>query len=251
MMIRTSILLLLLPLMSIWTPQEKIKVWLVGDSTMADKEVKAYPETGWGMPFAAFFDSSATVDNRAKNGRSTKSFIAEGRWQSIMDQLNVGDYVLIQFGHNDEVPTKATYTPEDQFTANLVRFITESKSKKAIPVLITPVARRKFDAAGRIEETHAVYAALVRKVATEQQVPLIDLDKESQQLVQQFGPEDSKLLFNYLAPGQNPNYPDGKQDDTHFSELGARKMAEIVLADIRSLKLELAGRIVISNLKIK
>jgi lysophospholipase L1-like esterase len=247
---RTALVLLLLPLMSfLLLRQEKIRIYLVGDSTMSDKEVKAYPETGWGMPFAAFFNESVTVDNRAKNGRSTKSFIAEQRWQSIIDQLKEGDYVLIQFGHNDEVPSKTTYTPEEQFAANLVRFITESKSKKAIPILITPVARRKFDASGHIEETHAIYAAIVRKVAEQQQVPLIDLDKESQQLLQQFGPDNSKLLFNYLAPGENPNYPEGKQDDTHFSELGARKMAEIVLADLRSLKLGIADRIVIRTLK--
>jgi len=90
------------------------------------------------MPFSAFFNETVTVDNRAKNGRSTKSFIAEQRWQAVMDQLKEGDYILIQFGHNDEVPTKANYTPEDQFAANLVRFITESRSRKAIPVLITP-----------------------------------------------------------------------------------------------------------------
>src|SRR5882724_6119673 len=133
-MIRAKLSFLLLPLMSLlWTPQEKIKVYLVGDSTMADKEVKAYPETGWGMPFSAFFNETVTVDNRAKNGRSTKSFIAEQRWQAVMDQLKEGDYILIQFGHNDEVPTKANYTPEDQFAANLVRFITESRSRKAIP----------------------------------------------------------------------------------------------------------------------
>jgi lysophospholipase L1-like esterase len=242
---RTVFLFTLLPLMSFWVArQEKIKLYLVGDSTMADKEVKAYPETGWGMPFAAFFNESVSVDNRAKNGRSTKSFIAEGRWQSIMDQLKEGDYVLIQFGHNDEVPTKTNYTPEDQFVANLVRFITESRSKKANPVLITPVARRKFDTSGHIEETHAIYAALVRKVAGQQQVPLIDLDKESQQLLQQFGPETSKLLFNYLTPGQNPNYPDGKQDDTHFNELGARRMAELVLHGIQQQHLPLAEHIV-------
>ena len=81
--------------------QKKIKVWLIGDSTMADKEVKAYPETGWGMPFEYFFDSSVVVDNRAKNGRSTKTFIEEKLWQSVVDNLHEGDYVLIQFGHND------------------------------------------------------------------------------------------------------------------------------------------------------
>jgi lysophospholipase L1-like esterase len=88
-------------------------------------------------------------------------------------------------------------------------------------------------------------------VAADEHVPLIDLDKESQAYIQKFGPDDSKMLFNYLKPGENPNYPDGKSDDTHFSELGARKMAELVLADIKSLQLELANRIVISNLKIK
>lgn len=224
--------------------EKKTTVYLIGDSTMANKQVKAYPETGWGMPFAYFFDKTVAVDNRAQNGRSTKSFIAENRWQPVVNDLKEGDFVLIQFGHNDEVPTKATYTPEADFRTNLIRFVNETKSKKAIPVLITPVARRKFDAAGKVEETHAVYAAIVRKVAQETQVPLIDLDKESQELLQQFGPETSKYLYNHLQVGENPNYPEGKEDDTHFSELGARKMAEIVLADIKTLKLDLASRII-------
>jgi len=228
-----------------------ITVWLAGDSTMADKAVKAYPETGWGMPFHAFFDSTVTVKNIAKNGRSTKSFIAEGLWASISDNLKAGDYVLIQFGHNDEVPTKATYIPEAGYTANLVKFVNETRAKGANPILITPVARRKFDKDGKVQGTHDVYAALVRKVAAEQNVPLIDLDLEAQALIQKFGVDDSKLLFNYLTPGENPNYPDGKSDDTHFSELGARKVAEMALTDIKALKLDLTNRIVVSHLGIK
>src|SRR6195952_5767808 len=103
--------ILILALMSfVFVPAKKIKVWLVGDSTCANKEIKAYPETGWGTPFRYFFDSTVEVDNRALNGRSTKSFIAEGRWQPVADNLQEGDYVLIQFGHNDEVQTKATST---------------------------------------------------------------------------------------------------------------------------------------------
>jgi PelA/Pel-15E family pectate lyase len=232
------------------TPEKTIRVWLIGDSTMADKEIKAYPETGWGMPFAFFFDSTVTVDNRAKNGRSTKSFIAEGRWDAVVRDMKAGDYVFIQFGHNDEVPTKGSYTPEDQFEANLIRFIRQTLDRQANPVLITPVARRKFDSAGKIEETHAVYAAIVRRVAAAERVPLIDLDKESQELLQWLGPEESKLLFDYLTPGEHPNYPQGKQDDTHFSELGARKMAEIVLADIRKLKLGLTDHIVGGSVRV-
>ena len=231
--------------------RKKITVYLIGDSTMADKEVKAYPETGWGMPFHYFFDSSIRVDNRAKNGRSTRTFIEEGRWQPVVDKLKEGDYVFIQFGHNDEVPTKKSYTTPEQFKANLIKMVTETRRKKAIPVLITPVARRKFDAEGKIEETHAVYSQLVKEVAMQYKVPLIDLDKESQQLVHQYGPEASQYLYNHLAPGENPHYPDGRADNTHFSELGARKMAEIVLHDIKELDLGLSVHIRVVPERVK
>ena len=220
--------------------KRQIKVYLIGDSTMSQKEIKAYPETGWGMPFSYFFDSSVTVDNRAKNGRSSRTFIEEGLWKPVIGKLQEGDYVMIQFGHNDEVKTKASYTTEQEFTANLVKYVEESRSKKAIPVLLTPVARRKFDSSGKIEGTHDVYSQLVRNTAKKYNVPLIDLDRKSQQLLQQMGVENSKYLFNYLEPKEHPNYPDGKKDDTHFSELGARKIAQIVLAEIRSQHLSLA-----------
>ncbi|QHW01570.1 GntR family transcriptional regulator [Spirosoma endbachense] len=225
-------------------PANKITVYLIGDSTMSIKQVKYYPETGWGMPFAYFFDESVTVDNRAQNGRSTRTFIEENRWQPVADGLKEGDYVFIQFGHNDEVKTKKSYTAEGEFRSNLIRFITETRTKKATPILITPVARRQFDAAGKIVDTHAVYSEIVRAVATEYKTPMIDLDKQGQDLYQRAGVENSRLFFNQLAPGEHPNYPEGKEDNTHFNELGARKIAELVLANIKSLKLDLADRIV-------
>jgi lysophospholipase L1-like esterase len=225
--------------------KRKITVYLVGDSTISIKEIIAYPETGWGMPFAHFFDSSVIVDNRAKNGRSTKSFLVEKLWQPIVRGLNEGDYVFIQFGHNDEVKEKVgRYTPIDEFKSNLVRYITDSRSKKAIPVVLTPVARRKFDGKGTVVETHLLYSEAVREVAMQQKVTLIDLDKRSQELLQQFGHEFSKHLFLQLQPGEHPNYPDGRDDNTHFSELGARKIAQIVLAEIKTSNLDLANRIV-------
>jgi lysophospholipase L1-like esterase len=236
--------------MAFTMPPQKVKVWLIGDSTMSIKETKASPETGWGMPFAYMFDSSVVVDNRAKNGRSTKSFMAEGLWQPVVDHLNEGDYVFIQFGHNDEGKEKVgRYTTPDEFKANLVKYVTETKSKKAIPVLITPVSRRTFDDKGQIKESHPVYADAVREVAKQLNVPLIDLDEKSKVLLQQFGPENSKYLFNYLEANEHPNYPEGRQDNTHFNELGARKMAEVVLAEIRNLKLDLADRIVKPTVK--
>ena len=224
-------------------PKKKITVWLIGDSTMSIKDPKTYPETGWGMPFVYFFDSTVKVDNRAQNGRSTRTFMEEGRWQPVVDAMQEGDYVFVQFGHNDEVKSKKSYTTEEVFKANLVKYITDTRSKKANPVLLTPVARRSFDSAGHVTGTHDVYAQIVRDVAKENNVPLIDLDKEGQALYQQWGVEKSKLLFNQLAPGEHPNYPQGKEDNTHFNELGARMIAQIVLKNVRSLNLELVERI--------
>lgn len=237
--------MLLISVMGFMAEEKKIKVYLIGDSTMSMKAEKAFPETGWGMPFVYFFDKSVEIDNRAMNGRSTKSFIGEHRWQPVADALTPGDYVFIQFGHNDESKDKKErYSTPEEFKTNLTRFINETKAKQGIPVLLTPVSRRKFDASGKALETHAEYAPLVREVAKETGIALIDLDASSIALLQEFGEQQSKLLFNQLAPGEHPNYPEGITDNTHFSELGARKIAQLVLKDIISLRLGLADHIV-------
>ena len=231
--------------MSFINHNNKLTVWLVGDSTMSIKEKSAYPETGWGMPFAVFFDSTVSINDVAQNGRSTKSFIDEQRWKYVMDNLHAGDYVLIQFGHNDEVKEKVgRYTTPEEFSNNLDLFVKDVRGKDATPVLITPVARRKFDSSGNIMDTHQQYAQLVRDVANKGNVALIDLDKKSMELLQQTGAENSKFFFNYLKPGEHPNYPDGREDDTHFNELGARKIAELVLHEIQQQQLPLAKYIV-------
>jgi len=247
---KTVVLLFILSLLSFMLPEKKkLKIFLAGDSTISIKEPRYYPETGWGMPFVYFWDSTVTVVNKAKNGRSTSSFRNEGLWKQIMEECSEGDYVFVQFGHNDEVPTKKTYTTETEFKANLVRYVTETWEKKATPLLLTPVARRKFNAAGNIEGTHDVYAQIVRDVAKENGVLLIDLDKKSQELYQQMGVENSKLLFIQLKPGEHPHYPEGKEDNTHFSELGARLIAQIVLKELKSLNTDLNDRIYLPPLK--
>jgi len=224
--------------------KKRIKIFIAGDSTASIKETKAYPETGWGMPFVYFWDSTVTVVNKAKNGRSTKSFRNENLWQQILDESSEGDYVFIQFGHNDEVPTKSNATTEIEFRNNLTVFVNEAKSKKLNSILLTPVARRKFDSTGKIVGTHDVYAQIVKEVAAKEKVPLIDMDKKGQVLYQQMGVENSKLLFLQLKPGEHPNYPEGKEDNTHFSELGARLIAQLVLSEIKKQMPELADRIV-------
>lgn len=238
------ILLGLFQMAFVMPAKEKVTIWMCGDSTMSIKEKKAYPETGWGMPFVYFWDSTTAIENLAKNGRSTSSFRNEGLWQIVLDKATEGDYVFIQFGHNDEVPTKKTYTTEVEFKNNLKRYVAEARGKKTIPVLLTPMARRKFDANGKIEGTHDVYSQIVRDVAKEGKVILFDMDRITQQLYQQFGVENSKLIFLQLKPGEHPNYPDGKEDNTHFNELGARLIAQLVLGEIKSQVPDLAGRIV-------
>lgn len=223
---------------------------MIGDSTMCMYGPERAPLTGWGMPFATFFDSTVQIDNRARGGRSTRTFISENRWQPVSDSMQAGDYVLIQFGHNDEAKEekyKDRYTTPEDYRKNLVRFITETRNKNAFPVLITPVSRMRFDKEGKALETHIEYSAIVMDVAQQQNVPVIDLDKESRELYQKLGPEATKLLFMQLEPGEHPFYPEGSKDNTHFNEMGARRMAEIVLADIRSLNLELSKRIVVRN----
>jgi len=213
---------------------EKMHIYLIGDSTVSEKPAAAFPENGWGMPFSKFFDTATTtVVNRAQNGRSTKTFMADNLWKPIVAGLKKGDIVLIQFGHNDEVKTKAQATTEKEFQKNLHQYIAETKAKQAVPVLITPPARRSFDQSGNLEDTHKVYSELVRQVAAEDHVVLVDLDTQSQAVLKSFGPENSKWLFNHLRPGEHPNFPEGKVDNTHFSELGARQMAEIVYKGLK------------------
>jgi len=226
-----------------YSENKKIKIFIAGDSTASIKETKAFPETGWGMPFVYFWDSSVTVINKAKNGRSTSSFRNEGLWKQIMDEAGERDYIFIQFGHNDEVPTKKTYTTEIEFKNNLVKNMEEARKKKTNQVLLTPMARRKFDSTGNIAGTHDVYAQITRDVATANKVVLFDMDKKTQALYQQFGVEKSKLLFLQLKPGEHPNYPEGKEDNTHFSEMGARLVAQLVLQEIKEKCPELSERI--------
>ena len=228
-------------------PKKKIKVWMIGDSTMCVYESSRAPLTGWGMPFVNYFDSTVEIDNRARGGRSTRTFISEGRWKPIADSLREGDYVLIQFGHNDEAKEekyKDRYTPVPDYKTNLIKFITESRSKNAIPILITPVTRMRFDKEGKMQETHTEYTAAVWEIGKQYNALVIDLDAKSRELLQQLGPKTAKLLFMQLDSLENPRYPSGQKDNTHFNEYGARRIAQLVLKELIDQKIELAERIV-------
>ena len=233
----------LLLLLALGARAEPITVWLAGDSTMAQKQPDKRPETGWGEALQPCFDSTEVrIANRAMNGRSTRTFVAEGRWRAIVDSLKPGDYVFIQFGHNDEKVGTANYSSPDDYRANLVRFVDEVRAKRAHAVLFTPVVRRRFDGA-RLVDTHGQYPDAARGAARERGVPLVDMTRASAELVERLGPDSSRALWLHLEPGANPNYPTGVRDDTHFNPHGAQHMAGLAIEAIRALRLDLATRL--------
>lgn len=211
-------------------------IYMAGDSTMSIKDVKDYPETGWGMPFSIFFNESVSVVNLAKNGRSTRTFKTEGLWKKIIDNIQVGDYVFIQFGHNDESKKKIDrYTSPDQFADNLTHFINDINAKKAHAILLTPITRRYFNKMGILKETHPIYADKVRQVSQETGVDFIDMEKVTTAYFQSLGDKGSALRFMHIGANLHPNYPFGVTDDTHLNQLGAREVAQLVLTQLKIL----------------
>jgi len=218
-------------------------LFLAGDSTMAPKLPEKRPETGWGEALEAQADPSViAISNHARNGRSTRTFISEGRWQAILDALHPGDWVMIQFGHNDASEQKIDrYTPPDQYRANLSRFVAEVRERGGQPILLTPVMRRRFDEQGNFYDTHGRYAQIVRAVAEADAVTLVDMHALSGALLLTLGEDHSRDLFLILPPGKFDNYPAGLDDNTHFSPAGAEIMANLVMNELRRQKLPLAS----------
>ncbi|MCC3154810.1 glycosyl hydrolase family 28 protein [Hymenobacter sp. BT770] len=227
--------------------EPKTQIFLVGDSTMADKADLTKPERGWGMEFGQFFDGSVVIRNTAMNGRSTKSFLREGRWAKVLEGLKPGDWVFIQFGHNDEKVEDSTRSAPAQtlYRQLLTKFVQEAKQKGANPVLLTPVGRRFFDEAGKRKDDHGEYPGVVREVAKAQKVPLIDLHEKSWAMYSQLGEQGSRPLFwSYLNGYYQPNpVPPAKNDNTHFSEYGATRVAQLVAQSVKEQNLALASHL--------
>lgn len=221
---------------------DKLTIFLCGDSTLADKLPADKPETGWGMVLSKYFNTDAAqIQNHAVNGRSTKSFITEGRWQKVVSQVKKGDWVFIQFGHNDQKVADTTRSAPAQtlYRQNLIRFVNETRAKGGNPLLLTPVMRRKFDEKGVFVDQHGEYPQVVKEVAKELKVPMIDLHAKSQAVIEKHGVEGSKLLFLHYGTNVFPKNPKGLTDDTHFSGYGAAVMASLVMEGIMELPIDL------------
>lgn len=220
-------------------------IWIAGDSTAATYREAAYPQTGWGMMLPCALADGVRVENRAMGGRSTRTFVSEGRWAGIVQGLQRGDTVLIQFGHNDASRNRpARYAPAaTDYRTHLTRFVADVRSKGATPVILTPVARRSFD--GTVARADfAEYSSVARVTARETGAALLDLEALSRNLLTKTGEERAKAFYlHYTATDRIAAFPEGIADDTHFSELGARRMADLVAGELQRLKLPVSASI--------
>ena len=237
-------------------PDKTTTIFIIGDSTAANKDIsKGKLERGWGMVLQSYFDDNIRIDNRALNGRSSRSFINEGHWDKVIQSMKPGDYVIIQFGHNDEKPKADRHTdPGSTFDYNLAKFVRETREHGGIPVLMNCVVRRNFfvnapendddeklrtqtfkDGVRMVEgdsliDTHGLYRVAPRDVAQRMNVHFVDANQITHNLEQGLGTEASKKLHMWFLPGTEPSEPKGKQDNTHYSVYGAHVVARL-LAD--------------------
>lgn len=269
----------LLCLLSAFTADKAIPtIYMIGDSTMANKVLDGgNPERGWGQMLPGFLTEEIRVENHAVNGRSTRSFIDEGRWDTVLARLKKGDYVFIQFGHNDEKadPKRHTDAGGGSFDENLKRFVNESRERGAIPVLFNSIVRRNFGTAGgdavsraisqddirrgvnpdakreasteplpkeddKLIDTHGAYLDSPRNVARELNVPFVDMNRLTHDLVEGLGPEASKQLFMWVPANTIAAMPKGREDNTHLNIHGARVITSLTVDAIAEAVPELA-----------
>jgi pectinesterase len=236
------------------TNGKKTTIFIIGDSTAANKDISnGKQERGWGMALQCYFDDNIVVDNHAVNGRSSKSFIDEGRWDKVLERMKPGDYVIIQFGHNDEKPKADRHTdPGSTFDYNLAKFVRETREHGGIPVLMNCVVRRNFfvnapendddeklrtttfkDGVKMVEgdsliDTHGLYRVVPRDVARRMNVHFVDANRITHDLEQGLGREASKKLHMWFRPDEEPSVPKGRQDNTHYNVYGAHVVAKLL-----------------------
>lgn len=270
---KITLLLGLFIILTAFSPAKRnITIFTIGDSTMANKKLEGEnPERGWGQMLSRYFTDDITVDNHAVNGRSSKSFIDEGRWDNVLSKIQKGDYVFIQFGHNDEKDDPKRHTdPGTTFDANLRKFVEETRAKGGIPVLFNSIVRRNFGKSGddavadaikqddirngidpkapkevieegaKLIDTHGAYLDSPANVAKELNVAFIDLNSLTHKLVEDLGPEKSKELYLWVQPKTVPALPDGREDNTHLNVHGASIVAEMAAKAVAEAIPELA-----------
>lgn len=250
-----------MPLM-VWAaePADTVTVFMIGDSTMANKPLdNENQERGWGQMLPIYFEGALKVDNHAVNGRSSKSFIDEGRWEAVRSQIKPGDYVIIQFGHNDEKikDTKRYTVVGGSFDDNLRRFVNETREKGGTPILMNAIVRRNFPQNGEVPEdsddqrktwkdnfdkypaegtvlvdTHGAYVDAPRNVAQEMDVVFVDMNKLTHEMVQTLGTTLSKDMYMWIPAGEYEFCPGGRIDNTHLNVLGGILVSRLAVNEL-------------------
>ena len=247
--------------------KKPVTLFIIGDSTAANKDISGdKQERGWGMELQGFFTEDVRVENHARNGRSSKSFLDEGLWKKVYDRIQPGDYVFIQFGHNDEKPSADRHTdPGSTFDDNLRFYVNKTRKKGGIPVLLNAVVRRNFYLkpeqqdddellrnttytgekvnSDTLVDTHGAYLFPPRYIAKELGCVFIDANKITYDIEQGLGVEGSRRLHMWFKPGEHPSAPDGRQDNTHYNVYGAHVVAS-AMADAISRQIPALGKFV-------
>lgn len=213
-------------------------LFIAGDSTATDQSAGQYPFAGWGQMLPHVLNAGVAVANYARSGRSSKSFIDESRWNQIVRKLCPGDYVFVQFAHNDEKTGSGGTEPFTTYKDYLRRYICDARQRLATAVLVTPVHRRFFDEAGSITNTHGDYIEAMKQLAAEENAPCLDLAERSKRYFERLGERETKSIFMWTEPGEYENLPEGTKDNTHFSQRGGIAIARLAADCIRESGIE-------------
>jgi lysophospholipase L1-like esterase len=211
-------------------------VYIAGDSTVVDQDKE--PWAAWGQMLPLFMDAHVAIANEAESGETIKSFVGERRFPKIMSTIKKGDYLMVQFAHNDQKPGGG-FVPIPDYKDLLRKFISDAQAKGATPILVTAMNRRRFDDAGKIEQTLGDYPQATRDVAAEQHVGLIDLNAMSKTLFEAMGPDGTLKAFVHYPANTFPGQAEELKDDTHFNSYGAYELARCIVKSIREQHLPL------------
>lgn len=235
----TALTLAVAALFSCRDSRPEATLYVAGDSTAQTYNPEKTVQRGWAQMLPLFFEDNIHVENRAIAGRSSKSFRAEGRWDKILEDLKPGDFVLIQFGHNDTSTKPERQALPDAYRHNLIRFVEEVREREATPLLATSIAMCTFDSTGTLVNRRLKqYPQIMREVADSMDVPLLDMHRLTSELIRQLGPVEAKKLYLYVQPGEDPAHPDGRDDDTHLRERGGLEYANIAIQEFKRLRIK-------------
>lgn len=210
-----------------------MKIFLAGDSTMQYNDYTTYPQVGWGQVLPLFLKDEIIVRNFAKNGRSTKSFILENRLEEIKKEITKGDYLFIQFGHNDEKSDERGTKPFLDYQENLKKFIKVAEDALATPILLTSIYRRHFDNEGKIKDNvHLDYPKAMIELALKENVICLDICQKTKEIIASFGDQKSKSLFMHYPENTYLTNPKASSDDTHLRYDGAYLFTHLIVMEL-------------------